>query len=205
MELMPATTAVLTMELQRGVCGDLAPTRHLADACMATGMLDATAHLLDTARRFGATVVHCTFTIRPDGRGTRFDIPLMTAARSNPSYLRQGDPTAELIPGIGPCEGDLVVERHHGVSPFTGTDLDVLLRHLGITTVVVTGVSLNIGVIGAVIEAVDLGYRVVVPRDTVVGLPLDHGSSVLRHAVAYLAEVTTVEELTAPWAGRTST
>jgi biuret amidohydrolase len=187
------------MELQRGVCGDRAPSPHLADACSSTGMIDATARLLDTARRFGATIVHCTFTIRPDGRGTRFDLPLMAAARADERYLRQGDPSAELIPQIGPQPGDLVSERHHGVSPFTGTDLDALLRSLGIHNVVITGVSLNVGVTGAVIEAVNLGYRVIVPTDAVVGLPVEHGAKVLRHALAYIAELTTVDELLAPW------
>lgn len=199
MELLPAATAVLTMELQRGVCGDLAPSPHLASVVEDRGVVASVARLLEAARRYEATVAHCTFSIRADGRGTRFDLPLMAAARSDGSYLRQRDPTAEVIPELGPAEGDLVVDRHHGVSPFTGTELDALLRHLGIDTVVVTGVSLNVGVIGTVIEAVNLGYRVVVPRDAVAGVPAEHGDAVLRHALAYIAELTTVDDLLAPW------
>jgi biuret amidohydrolase len=199
MELMPATTAVLTMELQRGVCGDLAANRYLADAVTEIGLVESTTRLLDTARLFGATVVHCTFGIRSDGRGTNFSLPLMAAARDDEHLLRIGDPTAEIIPALGPRDGDLVVERSHGVAPFTGTALDVTLRHLGIDAVVITGVSLNVGVIGAVVEAVGLGYRVVIPTDTVVGVPVDYGRQVLRNALAHIAELTTVDDLIAPW------
>ncbi len=49
------------------------------------------------------------------------------------------------------------------MSPFTGTSLDTWLRSLGVETVVATGVSVNLGVLGLAIEAVNLGYRVVVP------------------------------------------
>lgn len=199
MELLPASTAVLTMELQRGVCGDLAPMPHLARAVEQLGLVGNVARLLAGARRFDATVVHCTFSIRPDGRGTRFELPLMTAARADASLLRQGHPSAELIPELNVAPTDLVVDRHHGVSPFSGTGLDALLRQVGVDTVVVTGVSLNIGVIGTVIEAVNLGYRVVVPRDAVAGVPVEHGEAMLRHAVAYVAELTAVDDLLAPW------
>jgi nicotinamidase-related amidase len=199
MELMPATTAVLTMELQRGVCGDLAPNRHLADAVAEAGLVESTARLLETARRFGATVVHCTFGIRPDGRGTNFALPLMSAAAKDDRLLRIGDPSAEIIPALVPHEGDLVVARGHGVAPFTGTALDATLRHLGVDAVVITGVSLNVGVIGAAVEAVGLGYRVVIPTDAVVGVPVDYGRQVVKNALAYIAELTTVDDLIAPW------
>ena len=39
------------------------------------------------------------------------------------------------------------------------------------TTVVATGVSVNLGVLGLAIEACNLGYQVVVPRDAVAGHP----------------------------------
>ena len=41
-----------------------------------------------------------------------------------------------------------MVSRLHGMTPFTSTSLDQILRNLGIRTVVATGVSVNLGVIG---------------------------------------------------------
>jgi len=53
--------------------------------------------------------------------------------------------SADTVPDTGPEAGDIVMRRHHGVSPFTGTDLDALLRGLGIRTVVACSVSLHVG------------------------------------------------------------
>ena len=96
---------------------------------------------------------------------------LVAAVLRNPDHLLAGTAATELIAGLGPEPEDLVSTRLHGVSPFTGTSLDTWLRNLGVRTVVATGVSVNLGVLGLAIEAVNLGYRVVVPRDTVAGIP----------------------------------
>ena len=56
---------------------------------------------------------------------------------------------------------DLVLSRIHGLNPMAGTDLDPILRNLGVTTIVVVGVSVNIAITNLVMDAVNLGYRVV--------------------------------------------
>ncbi|TVR25862.1 MAG: cysteine hydrolase family protein [Ilumatobacter sp.] len=199
MESGAGGTAVITMELQRGVCGDLAPWPGLPEAVSAAGVAETVAELLITARSTGVLVVHAVFSIRPDGRGTRLDMPLMSAARRDPDFLRQGTPSVELLPALGPETGDVVIERHHGVSPFGGTGLDALLRQQGVSTVVVTGVSLNIGVLGTVVEAVNLGYRAVVPTDAVVGVPSEYGHAVLANSLMPIARLATTAELIDEW------
>jgi len=191
--------AVLTMELQRGVCGDLAPTPYLARAVDDAHVTAAAIMLVEAARANGVTVVHCMFTIRPDGAGTSFASPLMAPAAADPTLLRQGQPSAELLAGLGPAPGDLVSERHHGLTPFTGTDLGQRLRAGGISTVVACGVSLNVGIPGLAIEAVGEGFEVVVATDAVVGLPASFGNDVLRHALAYVGRLATVDEIIAGW------
>jgi len=62
-------------------------------------------------------------------------------------------------------------------------------------------VSLNVGVLGAVIEAVGLGYEVSVPTDAVAGVPGDYGAAVLRHSLTPLALLATVDELSGLWRG----
>jgi nicotinamidase-related amidase len=85
------------------------------------------------------------------------------------------------------------------MSAFTGTELDPILRSLDIKTLVIAGISLNEAVIGMAIEAVNIGYRVVIPRDAVMGLPETFASDMLRYAFALLGKVTTVEEIVACW------
>ena len=166
--------AVLTMELQRGVVGDLSSFPELAAAAQEVGVVANTARLLDAARAAGVPVVHCTAGFRPDRRGSPPNAPLIAAMLRRPEHLVDGTPAVELVPELGPAPGDLVSHRAHGVSPFVGTSLDPTLRALGVSTVVATGVSLNLGIVGLAIEAVDLGYRVVVVRDAVCGVPAEY-------------------------------
>ncbi len=72
----------------------------------------------------------------------------MSAARRDPGYLLQGSELCDLLPELGPDPGDVICDRHHGLTPFSGTELDSLLRSAGIRTVVACGVSLNVGVPG---------------------------------------------------------
>jgi nicotinamidase-related amidase len=195
--LDPGSTAVLTIEVQRGVCGDLARFPALRDAFESSGTHVALVRLLVGARAAGARVVHCTFSLRADRAGSTLELPLMSAARRDPDYLLQGSDATALLDGLGPEPSDLVIERHHGVSPFTGTPLDEQLCSRGIATVVVCGVSLNVGVIGCAIEAANLGYRVIVASDATVGVPLDYGQAMLANSLPAIARTMTVDEIVA--------
>ena len=199
--LAPAgRTAVLTMELQRGVVGDLAPMPALARAVADRSVVANTARLLRAARSGGARVVHCLAGFRADHAGSSFAAPMLARAlaRGGLSPIA-GTPNAELVSELGPEPGDLLSTRVHGFSPFTATSLDVWLRNLGVTTVVATGVSLNLGIIGTCLEAVNLGYTVVVPTDAVCGIPKDYADAVLTNTIAAIAHLTTVEALIAAW------
>ena len=68
-------------------------------------------------------------------------------------------PPAEI--GVDPA--DLVLPRHHGLGPMSGTELDPILRNLGITTIVGVGVSVNVGMTNFAFDAVNLGYQFVMP------------------------------------------
>lgn len=188
-------TAVVTMELERGVVGDLATLAALADAAAARGTLDACGTLVGAARDRQLPVVHCVAQWRPDRRGTSLNTPLTRGLARNPEQILAGSPAVELVAELGDTSGDLTSVRHHGLTPFTGTDLDALLRSLDVRTVVVCGVSLNVGVLGLCLSAADLGYRVVVASDAVVGVPVEYGDSVLTHTLAMVATVLPVAEI----------
>ena len=200
----PATCAVLTQEIQRGVIGDLTSFPQLAEAARAAGVVPNTARLLAAARGRGVPVVHCTAEFRADRAGSTVNCSLIAAMVRNPDHLLVGTPATELIPELGPEPSDLVSNRLHGVSPFTGTALDTWLRSLGVETVVATGVSVNLGVLGMAIEAVNLGYRVVVPRDTVAGFPVEYADAVLDNTFPLVATLTTVDDLLTAWAASPS-
>ena len=197
--LDPRSTAVLTMELQRGVVGDLASMLHLREAVEAADIVPHTAHLLTGARAAGARVVHCTAAFRADRAGSPVNYPFAAASRKKPVSLVLGSPEVEVVPALAREASDLECTRMHGMSPFIGTNLDPSLRAEGIGTIVATGVSLNVGIFGLTLEAVNFGYRVVIATDCVAGLPADYAAAVLKNSLALLATLRTSQEILDVW------
>jgi nicotinamidase-related amidase len=192
----PLPVAVLTMELQRGVMGDLATFPELAAAAEQRGIVANAARLLAAFRRAGLPVVHCTAEFRADRAGTVINTPLHSAVLRRPEHLLENTPATELVPGLGVEVTDYVSARRHGVAPFTGAPLQATLRKLDTRVLVVTGVSVNLGVLGLCVEAVNLGYQVVVATDAVVGVPVDYGDLVLTTSVGLVAALHRVDEIT---------
>jgi nicotinamidase-related amidase len=124
---------------------------------------------------------------------------LIAAMVRNPDHLLVGTAPTEVVRELGPEPSDLVCARLHGVSPFSGTSLDTWLRSAGVDTVIATGVSVNLGVLGLAIEACNLGYQVVVPRDTVAGIPQTYADAVLDNTFPLIATLTTTDDLLAAW------
>ncbi|HYN35202.1 MAG TPA: cysteine hydrolase [Ilumatobacteraceae bacterium] len=202
----PATTAVLTMELQAGIVGEGVLLPALRDECVAAGTIANAATVCAAARRVGARVVHCTIEQRGDDIGFVMNSKLSAlAAKQRGSQghwaTEFGTPGAGLVPELDAQPGDLVMARLHGMSPFMSTSLDQVLRNLGVSTVVATGVSVNVGVFGLVLNAVDLGYQVVVVRDAVAGVPADYADAVIDNSLSMLATIVTTDELVDVWAG----
>lgn len=197
--LDPAHTAVLTMELQRGVVGDSATIRTLADEVASLGVVDNAARVVRAARAAGARVVHCTAEFRPDRAGSSDNAPMLRMLAKGDAHLLIGSPEAAVVPELGPEPSDVIASRTHGLTPFPGTDLDQILRNLGVRTVVATGVSVNIGVTGMVMGAVDRGYRVALVTDAVAGVPREYTEAVIEHTLAPLATRVTTDDVVAVW------
>lgn len=197
----PDRTAVLTMEMQRGIIGDLASLPELAQEVAELHVIDHTAQLVRAAREAGVRVVHCLVQFRPDRAGSAINTPMLAAMTRNPEHLLIGSSQAELVRELGPDEADIISARSHGLSPFSGTSLDITLRNLRVDCVVATGVSVNLGILGVALEAVNHGYGVVVATDAVAGYPRDYAEAVMKHTIALLATRASVREIIAAWAG----
>ena len=204
--VVPEATAVLTMELQQGVVGREAMLPDLVDEVERTGMLDVVRRVCDGARDAGVRVVHCTHVARPDGAGATMNCRLFVRSermrRENgfaPTEL--GRPGVELVDGLEDSR-DIVVPRLTGMTPFTSTSLDQILRNLGVRTVVATGVSVNLGVFGMALSAVDLGYQVVLVRDAVAGVPAAYAESVVDNSLSFITTVVSADEVVAAWPAR---
>ncbi|MGH7922246.1 MAG: cysteine hydrolase family protein, partial [Candidatus Dormibacteraceae bacterium] len=73
-------------------------------------------------------------------------------------------PHTQLAPELAPLPSEATLEKIT-MSAFEGTWLDIALRDCGVTTLIVVGVAVEIGIEPTVRHAADLGYIPVVPTD----------------------------------------
>lgn len=140
-------------------------------------------------------MVYVTDERRPDGRGGADNLMVnrsITSARPNPG-------PGPIVAQLTPHPQDIWIKREHGMTGFFTTPLDAYLRNLGITTVIVTGVSANIAVNGTSIEAMNRGYRVIVPSDGIAGDPPEYVEMLLRYTLRNVAMVAGVSSITTYW------
>ncbi len=193
----PAHTAIVTQELQGAVDGPNAGLRALADEARREALPNI-ARLLPVARAAGVPVVHCLVQRRADGLGSNHNAKLFAIGRHSVA-MEPGSEGATLLPEFGPGPTDLVLRRWHGLGPMGGTDLDAVLRNMGVRTIVAVGVSLNVAIPNLVMDAVNAAYEVVLPRDAVAGIPTDYGQAIIDNTLALLATVTTTDALLEAW------
>jgi nicotinamidase-related amidase len=195
-----ARAALVTSECQNGVVGAQSALPALADAARET-VIPNGARLCAAARVAGVPVVHCVAGRRPDDRGSNRNARLFGAMLKSPVRLDLGTDATDIVPEFDVQPSDFVLSRIHGLNPMAGTDLDPILRNLDVRTIVVVGVSLNIAVTNLVMDAVNLGYQVALPRDAVVGVPPSYGDQMIDNTLALLADVVTTAEILAVWMG----
>jgi len=192
----PRTTALLFVECQRGVIGDLSVLPALAEA--ARPVLAAMARLATGARTAGAQVVHLTYLPLAGGRSASQRSPLMQATTSTAAW-RDSDAALDIVPEIGLGPDDLVLPRHQGISPVHRTEVLSVLRNMAMDEIVVAGVSTNLAVPLVAVGAADEDFAVTVATDATVGTPAEHHASMLRHSLAFVARLATTDELLAEW------
>jgi len=193
----PQHTAIVTQECQGAVMGPNAGLAVLAKEARREA-LPSIVRLLPAARAAGVRVVHCLVQRRPDGLGANHNARIFAGGRTDVD-VAPGSEGATLLPELGPAPTDLVLTRWHGVGPMGGTDLDAILRNLGVSTIVGVGVSLNIAIPNLVMDAVNAAYRVVLPRDAVAGFPTEYGNAVIDYTLSLLATITTTDALLQSW------
>jgi nicotinamidase-related amidase len=193
----PEHTAIVTQECQGAVIGPNAGLAALAEEARRVALPNIT-RLLPAARAAGVRVVHCVVQRRPDGLGSNHNAKIFAIGRGEVD-IAPGTPGADVLPELGPEPTDLVLSRWHGVGPMGGTDLDAVLRNLEVSTIVVVGVSLNIAIPNVVMDAVNIGYRVVLPKDAVAGIPAEYGAAMIANTLSLLATITTTDDLLQLW------
>ena len=166
--IAPAHTALLIVDMQKDLCqpgfGAARAGRDLGPANRAIPNIE---RLLAGARAAGATVAHVGFWTLPN-HGSDSDTWLWKrrgATVSSPDLCIAGTEGAQFIEALSPQADELEIRKHR-YSAFTANNLDLLLRARDIRTIIVTGVSTNVGVETTFRGGFELGYAVVVPPET---------------------------------------
>jgi nicotinamidase-related amidase len=196
----PAHTALVLQEVQNGVVGSNSALPALAEAAAAVDLIGNCARLAAAARAHGIAVFHCTAETRDDMKGANRNARLFLGVQKSPVRLSPGSDAVGVPEPIGVDPGDVVLPRYHGLGPMTGTQLDSMLRNLGVTTIVGVGVSVNIGMTNLAFDAVNRGYQIVLPRDAVAGVPAEYADAVLDNTLALVATLTTTDAVLSAWA-----
>jgi nicotinamidase-related amidase len=193
--LTPETTAVVCVECQNGVLGPESVLPALA--ADSSELVFSVRRLLDSARQVGARVVHATYEGSLGGRPTGTARIWRALGPATADWAPGSTSTAVLPELLAPT--DLVLPRHHGLFPTLDSELLPVLKGLGVTTIILAGVSLNLAITHTAGHVTQAGFDLVVPRDAVGGTPQDYAKQVLDNTIAVLGRLTTVDQLIREW------
>jgi nicotinamidase-related amidase len=149
------TTALLVMDIQNGIVERFASGSE--------ALLAAVSRATAAARSAGVPVVYVRVAFRPgcpeiSRRNKTF------AAIATSAAMGLDDPATQVHSAVAPHPGDIVVTKKR-VSGFAGSDLDIVLRSLEASSLVLTGIATSGVVLSTLRQAADLDYELTVLAD----------------------------------------
>ena len=166
-EFLKPGTAVLVIDMLNDFVLEGAPLQVPG----ARELAERIAPFLEKARERGVPVIYvCDHHDPDDAEFKRW-----------PKHCVKGTPGAKVVDVLAPKfdRGDRCVPKKR-YSAFFGTSLDLLLRELGVRTLVLTGLLTDVCVLFTAVDAGQMGYEVVVPRDLTIALSEEDKNWALR-------------------------
>jgi len=151
------------------------------------------ARLADAARAKGVPVIHVWYIVEQGAPGLKQNAPLFEGVRAANALVR-GTWGAAPVDGLEPKDGDHVVEKMR-MNGFYDTRLDILLRGLGVETLIITGAWTNMSIEHTARHAADAGYRAVVASDGTSTVNDEWQRAALEYAMTNVAQVGTCSEI----------
>jgi len=180
--------ALVVVDVNRGFTDAASPLVCELDDCVA-----AIARLLEAFRTAELPVVFTTVFYDDFGKQAAAvfleKVPALLV-------LEAGSRWVEIDPRIAPIEGEPVLSKYFA-SAFFGTTLASVLASAGADTVVVTGASTSGCVRATALDAMQHGYRVVVPREAVGDRNAEAHEANLYDLDTKYADVVSVEDVLA--------
>jgi len=163
--LQAGNSALLVVDLQRGFCErplaeslDFAASEHFWKR-LDDHVLPNAARLVEAARQAGVEVIYTVIeALTLDGRDRSLD------HKRCDFLVPKGSPGAEVMPALAPV-GDEIVVPKSASGIFNATNIEYLLRNLGVERLAIFGVYTNQCVESAVRDAADRGFLVTMVAD----------------------------------------
>jgi nicotinamidase-related amidase len=184
LQLDPSKTALVLIDLQKGIVS--VPTApNSAQEVVHKGNL-----LAQAFRSKGAVVVY----VRVDASNA-LQLPVDKPSR-DPNAPPLPASFSELVPEAGFQSEDLLITKRHW-GAFAGTELEQLLKQRGIDTVVLGGISTNVGVESTARQGAGLGFAFVIIEDACSSRDADDHRYAFEKTFPRLARVRTTDEVIA--------
>jgi gluconolactonase len=149
--------------------------------------------LAEAARKAAVPVIHIWYIVEPGAPGLKQNAPLFEGVKGANALVR-GTWGAAPVDGLEPQDGDHVIEKMR-MNGFYETRLDILLRGLGVETLIITGAWTNMSIEHTARHAADAGYRAVVASDGTSTVDDDWQRAALEYAMTNVAAVGTCAEI----------
>ncbi|MGZ3378586.1 MAG: isochorismatase family protein [Phenylobacterium sp.] len=170
-------TALLVVDLQQGIVG-MTPKDRIA------GVVANARALLDAFRRQGLPVVLINVNGGAPGR----------TEQPRPNLGSLPDGWTDFIPELNRQPTDIVVTKRTW-GAFASTDLEQRLKSIGVTQVVVLGVSTGTGVEATARQAYEAGFNVTLAIDAMTDMRAEAHDYSLRNVFPRLGETGTSQEI----------
>jgi nicotinamidase-related amidase len=144
----------------------------------ARGIIQNTRRALDKARAAGIHIGFVRVGFSPDYRECPVNSPIFSNARKN-GIFKLGEWGTQAHPDLGQQPTDFDIVKHR-VSPFHGTNLELILRTHGIRRIYCSGISTNAVVQAAVREGHDHDYEMVIVEDGCCGLSIEEHEGAMK-------------------------
>jgi gluconolactonase len=185
----PARSVLMVLDMHRDVVADDGASKDSGapEHAAKQNVVENIKTLLAAARNGSTPVVHILHRkgkgARPHGNMSR----MFRGLRDGPGF-DAGTRGMEVMPGLEPKDGEIVIEKERA-SAFAGTETDIVLRAMGIDTLILTGAWTNFSVESTARQATDMGYRVIVASDGTSSISEEWHNAAIGYALTWLCEI----------------
>src|SRR5215813_2531547 len=161
-----------------------------------TGTIPNVKSLADAFRAAGRPVVYLAHVLKPDYSDAAFPYWRVgiEPASGNRSHCVEGTWGAQIIDDLAPQEGEhLVIKK--GFGGFSNTSLDTVLRNLGVSTCVVSGVTTCVCVSSTIRGGIEYNYRMILVSDAVAEVDRTTHEAELKTMARLFADVKAADEV----------